>query len=221
MNIGPFSGHPSVTDRHEVSPSHNADDRYALAVLAELDSGRSHSQRTLAQGLGIALGLTNLLLRRFVRKGWVRAVQIRPNRVGYLLTPAGLREKAVRSTQAFQDRVRSYAEVKGRVSASLAAVVAGCAAPPARFVFVGANEVAEIVFICLQGSPSILVGIIAVSGEPTAFLGRATCDWAEMTGHALAGEPFDAVIVTTFEDRDEIRKRLSRAGVDSAHIVWL
>jgi len=204
-----------------VSTPRNADDRYALAVLAELDSGRSHSQRTLAQGLGIALGLTNLLLKRFVRKGWVRAVQVRPNRVGYLLTPAGLHEKAVRSTQAFQDKVRFYAEVKARVGASLAAVVAGCAAPPARLVFVGANEVAEIAFICLQGSPSTLVGIVAVPGEPPAFLGRATCGWSEVAGHTLAGEPFDVVIVLTFEDRDDIRERLRRAGVDSAHVVWL
>ena len=83
-----------------MSTPNNADDRYALSVLAELDLDRSHSQRTVAQGLRIALGLTNFLLRRFVGKGWVRAVELRANLVGYLVTPAVLREKAVRSTRA-------------------------------------------------------------------------------------------------------------------------
>lgn len=209
-----------MTDRHEVSTA-NHDDRYALAVLAELDSGRSHSQRTLAQSLGIALGLTNLLIKRFVRKGWVRAVQVQPNRVGYLLTPAGIREKAVRSTQAFQDKVRFYTEVKARVAASLAAVAARVVSPPVRLVFVGANEVAEIAFICLQASPSTLVGIVAVDGEPTVFLGRGTCGWSDLSGRTLAGDAFDFVVVTTFEDREGIQQRLHRAGVDPAHIVWL
>ena len=31
-----------------------------------------------------ALGLTNLLMRRVVRQGWVRMIHVRPNRVSYL-----------------------------------------------------------------------------------------------------------------------------------------
>ena len=46
--------------------------------------------------MGIALGLINLLVRRLVRKGWVRIIRIKPNRVRYLLTPVGIAELSSR-----------------------------------------------------------------------------------------------------------------------------
>ena len=46
--------------------------------------------------MGIALGLTNLIIRRLVHKGWVRIIRIKPNRVRYLLTPAGMAELSSR-----------------------------------------------------------------------------------------------------------------------------
>jgi hypothetical protein len=46
--------------------------------------------------MGIALGLTNLLVRRLVHKGWVRIIRIKLNRVRYLLTPAGIAELSSR-----------------------------------------------------------------------------------------------------------------------------
>lgn len=205
--------------RHEVSTV-NRDERYALPLLAELESGRPHSQRTLSRSLGIALGLTNLLIRRFVRKGWVRAVHVRPNRVGYLLTPSGLREKAVRSSQAFQDKVRFYTEIKTRVAASLADL-AGAAGQPSRLVFVGANEVAEIAFICLQASPSTLVGVVTENGEPAVFLGRRTSRWSDLGRRTVGREAFDVLVVTVFENREGIQRHLQRAGVDASRVVWL
>jgi len=105
------------------------------------------------------------------------------------------------------------------VGASLATVLASGPAPPVRLLFVGANEVADIALICLQAAPAALVGIIAVPSEPTEFLGRALSGWSEVAGRTLAGEPFDFAIVTTLVDREDIRQRLLRAGVESEHIV--
>jgi DNA-binding MarR family transcriptional regulator len=59
-----------VTDGHEVSLDVARDD-YARRILAEIEAGRGASQRSLARSAGIALGLTNLVLRKLVRKGWV------------------------------------------------------------------------------------------------------------------------------------------------------
>jgi ribosomal protein S25 len=44
--------------------SHDLDHR----ILHEVAAGRGVSQRSLARDLGVALGLTNLLLRRLARK---------------------------------------------------------------------------------------------------------------------------------------------------------
>jgi hypothetical protein len=135
-------------------------------ILTELEGESLVSQRSLATRLGIALGLTNLLVRRLIRKGWIRAVRIRPNRFRYLLTPTGLAEKARISFIFLQDYVQFYATARDRVRERLSVLALrwpaselGSAAEK-RIVFYGAGEVAEIAYVCLQGTDLKLVGVI-------------------------------------------------------------
>ena len=72
-------------------PSH---DHHTRRILTQIEAEDKISQRSLAKELGIALGLTNLLIRRIVKKGWVKVINVRPNRVRYLITPTGIAEKA-------------------------------------------------------------------------------------------------------------------------------
>ena len=62
-------------------------------LLSEIESNPSFTQRSLAEGLGIALGLMNQYLKRCVNKGWIRATQISPRRITYFLTTNGFKEK--------------------------------------------------------------------------------------------------------------------------------
>ena len=71
-------------------------DQFTHRILTEIEADNRLSHRSLSRDLGIALGLTNLLIRRLVRKGWVRIIRIKPNRVRYLLTPAGMVELSSR-----------------------------------------------------------------------------------------------------------------------------
>ena len=54
---------------------------YCRLLLEEIEAGNGHSQRLLSKQLGIALGLTNLLLKEILRKEWIQVVQVKPNRV--------------------------------------------------------------------------------------------------------------------------------------------
>ena len=71
-----------------------ARDHHTLRLLSRIETEQVVTQRSLSKDLGIALGLTNLLIRRVAMKGWVKIVNIRPNRVRYLITPAGIIEKS-------------------------------------------------------------------------------------------------------------------------------
>lgn len=61
-----------------------------LEILSELARGDQVTQRRLAARLDIALGLTNLDLRRLARKGYIKITSIPRRRVRYLLTPRGM-----------------------------------------------------------------------------------------------------------------------------------
>ena len=52
-----------------------------LAVLEAIENDARLTQRSLASTLGIALGLTNLYLKRLVRKGYIKCVNVRSNRL--------------------------------------------------------------------------------------------------------------------------------------------
>src|SRR3989449_6483564 len=70
-----------------------------LEILTAIGEGAPLTQRALSERLGIALGLTNLYLKRLARKGYIKITQFprKPavrKRMSYLLTPNGLGEKA-------------------------------------------------------------------------------------------------------------------------------
>ena len=70
-----------------------------LEILIAIGEGKPLTQRALAQRLGVAVGLTNLYLRRLMRKGYVkvggfpRKPAVR-KRLRYLLTGKGIAEKS-------------------------------------------------------------------------------------------------------------------------------
>jgi len=89
--------------------------RQIRGILLEIEANDLVSQRHLSQRLGIALGLTNLLLRRIVAKGWIKVVHIRPNRVRYLLTPAGIAAKARLTREYLASTLSFYADARERI----------------------------------------------------------------------------------------------------------
>lgn len=75
---------------HELNMGSHANE---LALIAELANGEVKTQREISENIGISLGLTNLLIKRLVRKGYLKAKQLDWNRTQYLLTLKGSTEK--------------------------------------------------------------------------------------------------------------------------------
>ena len=90
-----------------------------LLLLSELDRDGGATQRTLAIKLGVALGLTNLYLKRLVRKGSIKITTIPRNRIRYLLTPQGLAEKSRLTYQYMQYSLSYYRDMRGRLKEML------------------------------------------------------------------------------------------------------
>ena len=64
-----------------------------LQLLSEIETDPEVTQRQLSTRMGIALGLTNVLLRNLAQKGYVRATQAGWKRWIYALTPDGFSHK--------------------------------------------------------------------------------------------------------------------------------
>ena len=92
-----------------------------LGVLNAVHENSAVTQRSVAQQLGIALGLTNAYLKRCVKKGLIKVNQIPPNRYAYYLTPKGFSEKTRLTAEYFSSSFVFFRRARYRRDAA-----AGC-----------------------------------------------------------------------------------------------
>src|SRR5690349_8524957 len=113
---------------------------YDRRVLQAIASGRPVTQRSLANDLGVALGLTNLLVRRLVAKGYVKVSGIGTRHIRYLMTTAGWEALALATRKSLEDTVHLYTQTREQIRGSLAEISARCDADSSgqkRIVFYG------------------------------------------------------------------------------------
>lgn len=215
-----------MTDGHEVSLTPTRDE-YERRILVEVEAGRGESQRSLARSAGIALGLTNLVLKRLVRKGWVRITRVKPNRVRYLITPAGIVEKARMSRAYFAYTTRFYAEARDRIRERFQLLSAAWpehltdASGAKRIVFYGASEVAEIGYVCLQETDLCVTDVVTSNGE-TRFFGLRVHPVAWIAD-ARRQQEFGMVVVMAFGERERVQawNDLSACSFPPDRVFWM
>jgi len=72
-------------------------DEKEFAVIREISNNYLPDQRTIARKVGISLGITNLIIKRLVRTGYIKIKQLNRKKIQYILTPKGFSEKAKKS----------------------------------------------------------------------------------------------------------------------------
>src|SRR3989338_3032922 len=94
-----------------------------LKLLDELTQDRHLSQRLLSKRLGIALGLTNLYLKRLIKSGYIKVKNIQKNRLIYELTPTGVAKKASLTLGYIQNSFQYYREIRNRTQTCFQGVI--------------------------------------------------------------------------------------------------
>jgi DNA-binding MarR family transcriptional regulator len=188
----------------------DAESRRDLQLLETLERESSISQRTLATRLGIALGLTNLYVKRLVRKGYVKCVTVAPNRLIYLVTPRGLAVKARLTYEFMKYSLDYYRDVRRHLRHSLSAGVGA----HQRIALYGTGDVAELVFLLLKEMGLELV--VVVDDAEGTFLGAPVQPVAD---HDTT--TYDVLIVAVLERPGAARKRLIAAGVPRDKLLML
>lgn len=81
-------------------------------IINIIADGFRSNQRDLSTHLDLSLGMTNLLLRRLVTKGYLRIRQLNRKKVEYLLTPRGIAEKAQKTYHYTLKTIESFGLIK-------------------------------------------------------------------------------------------------------------
>ena len=188
-----------------------------LEILTAVDEGGSLTQRALAQRLGVALGLTNLYLKRLSRKGYLKIVEFprKPatrKRLRYLLTPKGIAEKTRLTYEHMSYALNLYRRTRETLRQTLADLAPAGAK---RIALYGTGDAAELAYLTLKefGLEPVAVFARDAGGE---FLGYRVRPAGE-----LADEEIDRVIVATFERPEPIVAELKAAGIADAKLLTL
>ena len=202
-----FAGHPPVRrDTIDVEARRNLQ---ALEAIAEDDQ---LTQRSLASKLGIALGLTNIYLKRLVRKGYVKCVNVQSNRLRYLLTPTGIAEKTRLTYEFMQYSLFLYGQVRQHLHAVLEPYMLDSRTRVAVF---GTGEAAELAYLSIAGLGLDMVAVFD-RDEGGRFLGQPIRNIADH--HHVE---FDLLLVATLEHAEPIVEDLVRLGVARERLVTL
>jgi len=193
------------------SPEHE----YDRQILQAIAAGGRVTQRSLSGELGVALGLTNLLIRRLVAKGYVRMSGMGTRHVRYLMTPAGWEALGRATRLSLENTVHLYTQTREQIRASLDDVSARCecdASGQKRVVFYGAGDVAEIAYVSLQRTDLTLVGI--VDDRKCGRFFDLTIRGSELLGpDALDGVPYGHVVIASVRHADAIQERVEALGI--------
>lgn len=135
----------------------DTESRITLGLLNAVHENSGVSQRTLANELGIALGLTNAYLKRCVRKGLVKMAQAPANRYAYYLTPQGFAEKSRLTAGYLRRSFDFYREARNECESLLRQ----CTLRQwHRVALGGVGELAEIAVLCSLQHDIRLVAVI-------------------------------------------------------------
>ena len=185
--------------------------RRDLRLLEAVEQDAHVTQRGLATQLGMALGLANIYLRRLMRKGYIKCVNVQPNRLSYLITPRGIAEKA-RLTYEFMDySLHLYKEVRQH----LRDVLQDCAAAERRVAIYGRGEAAELAYLSLKESGLEPVAIFDIDGGQ-GFLGMPVLPIAD---HLKLD--YDLLIVASLDKSPHLLATLTKVGVPAGKLFPL
>ena len=189
----------------------DVESRRDLQLLEALEQEAIITQRTLATRLGIALGLTNLYLKRLIRKGYVKCVTVSPNRLVYSLTPRGVARKARLTYEFMKYSLDFYRDARQHLRRSLA----GAVARQNRVAIYGTGDAAELVFLLLRDMGLELTAVFGPEGNGQ-FLGLPV---RSIGDHAH--EDYDILIVAVLERPAGTAKLLRQSGVPDDKVITL
>ena len=183
-----------------------------LRLLSEVEDNPQVSQRQLSQRMGIALGLTNVMLRNLVQKGYIRATKAGLKSWLYNLTPEGFSLK-VKLTLGYVHRVLDhYHNIRQTLAEELAPLALNS---ESRVAIYGTTEFAELVFLGLRDFGIEEIDIFSPEKANGArFLAMPVRDIATMVP-----EHYDRVMVAIIGESEPAFLRLKEQGVEPGKMV--
>ena len=174
-------------------------------ILDHIAKDEHVSQRDLSQRAGIALGRTNQVVKRLIRKGLVKTRQINAKRVAYYLTPQGFSEKIHLVVKYAQLTINLFSCVRELINQKLDQLIAAENIRTAAIV--GTGELAEAVFLSVQEKALTLQRVYDKDPVRERWLGFPVHGL-----DAMPDDPVDVVMITDMNEMNDDLESIRKIG---------
>ena len=187
---------------------------HGILDIIEQQEGRV-TQTELSNNLRISIGLLNAYLRNLIKKGYVKAINVKASTVRYMLTPEGMTEK-YRLTRRYMSRsLDHYKRIKQAVEAR---IVRLSLEDVKTVVFIGSGDIAEITHLYLGETKIKLLGVFdELANEQENFFGHKIRPLTELPEY-IKQEKVDKILLNYLEDIDAKEQVLKGMGIPQNNI---
>lgn len=176
-------------------------DRATLSLLSILEDDEPITQRGMAVRIGVALGLTNSLLKRAVRKGLVKISQVPARRFAYYVTPKGFGEKSRLVSEYLSSSLDFFRQARDEY-------VTVCdelrSTGRTRVVLYGCGELAEIATLSVRDNSVEVLGVVHPGSNLDYFSGLQVISNLD----DVQKMEVDAIIITNADAPQEVYELL-------------
>ena len=120
---------------------------YEFKIIDEIGKDLNTTQRKISHQIGLSLGMTNLIMKRLIAKGYVKVKGLDRRRVQYILTPRGFTEKVKKTHRYLLRSIETLKKVKEKIQDT---VLEYYEKGERNFTILGKGELADIVEMSLR-----------------------------------------------------------------------
>jgi len=120
---------------------------YEFKIIDEIGKDLNTTQRKISRQIGLSLGMTNLVIKKLIAKGYVKVKGLDRRRVQYILTPRGFAEKVKKTHRYLLRTIDTLQTVREKIQDT---VLEYYEKGEKNFTILGKGEFADLVEISLR-----------------------------------------------------------------------
>jgi DNA-binding MarR family transcriptional regulator len=119
-----------------------------LKIINEISKDKSLTQRDLADRTSLSLGAVNLILKRLVKRGFIKTRALNPKKIEYIITPKGFTEKTNKTYNYFKKTIDLVKLVREEIAKI---ILDEYNRGQKKFVVLGSDDLADLIELALKG----------------------------------------------------------------------
>ena len=120
---------------------------YEFRIIYEIGKDLNTTQRRISRQIGLSLGMTNIIIKRLIAKGYVKVKGLNRRNVQYILTPRGFADKVKKTHRYLLRSIDTLKTVKEEIQDT---VLEYYQKGERNFTILGKGELADVVEISLR-----------------------------------------------------------------------